>query len=55
MREKAETPSPNSNCCRKPLSHLAVGSETQTLAVFRVGSADMRFPGDSGKPENSGT
>ena len=34
MREKAETPSPNSNCCRKPLSHLAVGLGNADLGRF---------------------
>ena len=31
------------------------GSQWVQAQPARVGSADMRFPGDSGKPENSGT
>ena len=31
------------------------GSKWMKAQPARVGSADMRFPGDPGKPENSGT
>ena len=39
----------------KWLSALPTGSRWVQAQPARVGRADMRFPGDSGKPENSGT
>ena len=49
MREKAETPSPNSNCCRKPLSHLAVGLGNADLGRFSRRQCRHAFSGISRK------